>query len=107
MKRLITIAALAISMTSFAGLALAHDSRGDFSPRMSRSEWRQHDGWRESRLTRGERMRLRARQRMVRQMIRVAMADGRITPRERALIARARAGQARAGFRMVHNGRMM
>lgn len=106
MKRLLITALFALSMTSFAGLALAHDSRGDFSPRFAQREWRHDGGW-GSRLTAGERMRLRARQRMVRQMIRVAMADGRITPRERAIIARARAGQARATFRMVHNGRMM
>jgi hypothetical protein len=106
MKRTMMVILLASLMTGFAGLALAHPA----TPRVDRREARQHarvyQGMRSGALTRGEAARLRVGQRHIHRMERRAKADGFVSARERARLARAQNRESRAIWRLKHNPRV-
>lgn len=62
-------------------------------------------GVRTGQLTKGEAMRLRAQQHQLKNMKRVAMADGRITRNERVVINRTKHRMNANVYRLKHNGR--
>ena len=62
-------------------------------------------GVRTGQLTKGETARLRAQQHQLRNMKRVAMADGRITRNERVVINRTKQKMNANVYRLKHNGR--
>lgn len=92
-----------VFMVVFAGMAAAGTHR------MDRREGRQRDriaeGVRSGDLTRAEAQRLRRGQRQVRRMERRALADGRVSPRERRRIEHAQDRQSRSIHRLKHNRR--
>ena len=104
MKRMfITILAAAIATVLVAASTVEASTR--FERRAARQRARIADGVHQHRLGPGETARLRAGQLRVRELRRMAMADGVVTLRERRLIARAQNRQSRLIHRMKHNVR--
>ena len=114
--RVLSSAALLVALT--ASMAFAHNtSSGRLERReMGRSEraWQgqhygqrhgQRHGQRWGQLTWWEAARLRQGLAQIRQMERLARADGIVTPRERRMIQRAKLQQQRREFQFRHNGR--
>ncbi len=64
------------------------------------------NGVRTGQLTRREAARLRTQQATIRNMKRVARADGRVTPRERMVINRTQRAASRNIYRKKHNCRV-
>ena len=115
--RVLSSAALLVALT--ASMAFAHDtSSGRFERReIGRSEraWQgqrfhqrhgQQHGQRWGQLTWWEAARLRQGRAQIRQLERLARADGIVTPRERRMIQRAKFQLQRRAFQFRHNGRM-
>lgn len=103
MKRLTILSLALAAFTAFTSLATA-DTRGlnDHPARRARIR----HGVTSGQLTRHEAARLRAGQLQIRRLERMALADGRMSPRELAMIQRVKMQQSRAIFRMKHNGRV-
>jgi hypothetical protein len=98
-----------IVLLAAALLALGASLASAATPRIDRREARQRariaQGVRCGDLTRHEALRLRAGQRHVHRLERRAKADGIVTARERARIARAQIREHRAIYRLRHNAR--
>lgn len=94
---------------AFAAISAVAASAGTATPRIDQREANQRhrivQGVRSGQLTRAEARRLRAGQRHVHRMERIAKADGHVTARERARIARAQNVQSRHIRRFKHNQR--
>lgn len=76
-------------------------------PKVTAKQCNQHkriqNGVRTGQLTRGEAARLRGQQAKVRHYKTMAMADGRVTPRERMVINRAQKNASRNIYRQKHD----
>jgi uncharacterized membrane protein YebE (DUF533 family) len=94
---------------TFAAISAVAASAHTATARIDRREAMQHhrivQGMKRGQLTRAEARRLRAGQRHVHRMERLAKADGHVTARERARIARAQNVQSRHIRRFKHNQR--
>lgn len=105
MKRTLMIALFAAVMTSFAAMAFADPA----TPRVDQRQWNQrariHQGVANGQITPAERARLNAGQRHVHRMERRAKRDGVVTRGERYRINRAQNHQSRMIWRKKHNGR--
>lgn len=79
------------------------------APRVSHRQMHQHEriqqGRRHGELTRHETRHLRTQQMIIKHDKRMAMADGRVTPRERQIINREQNNADRSIYRMKHNNR--
>ncbi len=105
MKQITTIlAALAIVFAVQTAEAHPH------GPRVPQKQYNQHKriqhGVHNGQLTMPEARMLRAQQAKVRHYKQMAMADGRITPRERNLINRTQAHASRNIYRQKHDGQV-
>ena len=105
MKRITSLLLALAALAAFASVSFAGTPR--INAREARQHARIHQGVASGQLARGEAMRLRAGQRGIRRMERVARADGVVTPRERAIISHAQTHESRAIYRMKHNGRTL
>lgn len=110
--RVLSSAALLVALT--ASMAFAHDTSSGRLERRERGRseraWQsqhygQRHGQRWGQLTWWEAARLRQGLAQIRQMERLARADGIVTPRERRMIQRAKLQQQRREFQFRHNGR--
>ncbi len=104
MKRLIQSLAVAAVLASFAGIASAQPTPV-IHRRHVRQEARIHQGVRSGELTKGEARNLQGGERHIARMTERAKADGKMTPRERARIARAQNRESRRIYRLKHNRR--
>lgn len=110
--RVLSSAALLVALT--AAMAFAHPTSSDrlerraaggHGERFDRGQRFDH-GRRWGQLTWWEAARLRQGRAQIRQMERLARADGFVSRRERLMIQRAKMQQMRREFRFRHNGRM-
>jgi hypothetical protein len=104
MKRIVFAAALIGAMFT-AMVTEAHPHAYNVNKRQHQQKARIHHGVRTGEVTRHEAMRLHAQQRHIQHTKRVAMADGRISPRERQLIQREQNHANRSIYRAKHNAR--
>lgn len=105
MKRITSLLLALAALAAFASVSFAGTPR--INAREARQHARIHQGVASGQLTRGEAARLRAGQRGVHRMERIAKSDGVVTRRERAIIGHAQNHENRVIRRMKHNGRTL
>ena len=115
MKALRVLSSAALLVALGAAAAVAHPTSSDRLERREAGRFErfhqgprfgQFHGRRWGQLTWWEAARLRQGEMQIRQMERLARADGIVTRRERLMIQRAKMQQMRREFRFRHNGRM-
>ncbi len=101
MKKIVFIAAM------IGALTVSQVSQAQ--PRINNRQYNQHqriaNGVHNGTVTRGEAHRLRMQQTFIRRDKRMALADGHMSPRERAIINHEQRHASHSIYRMKHNGR--
>jgi len=103
MKRIVFAAVLIASM--FTAMVSEAHPRANMNKRQMQQKARIHQGVRNGEVTRHEAMRLHAQQRHIQHTKRIAMLDGRISPRERMVIQKEQQHANRSIYRAKHNAR--
>ncbi len=98
-----------VIFAAFLGVAMFLGINADAQTRINRTQYNQHQrikqGVRNGQLTKHEARRLHMQQAKVRHYKQMAMADGRVTPRERQMIRHTQKQANRNIYYKKHNGR--
>ena len=105
MKKISAVLFAAAALVFGTGLAVAQPAYSRYDTRDSWQHSRTMQGRAYGQLTRAEMRRIREGQRRIRMMERMAMADGRITRRERYHLQAAQERHQALVWRLTHNAR--